>query len=121
MVAVMNLKILACRFHNMFYFPFKAQPPATTAVPPGNCSNPKAIPNGDYCYIAVVNHVRSWPEASYACQKNGMQLASVHSKAEMDFISTLISQANVTDPTNKPNTWLGLSKGAQGKIRVTFM
>ena len=64
--------------------------------------------------MAVVNQLRSWPEANYACQKYGMQLASVQSKPEMDFISVLVSQANVTDPTKKPNIWLGLSKGPQG-------
>ena len=64
--------------------------------------------------MAQVNARNTWPEANFQCQKSGMELVSVHSKQEMDFIFTLVGQANVTDPQYKPNIWLGLSKGPQG-------
>ena len=91
------------------------RPPATTPTPPGNCSDPTWIPNGDYCYYASVNHAQSWPEANYQCQKAGMDLVSVHSKAEMDFVLNLVTQAKVSDPQKKPNIWIGLTKGPDGE------
>ena len=98
------------------YFFSTVRPPASTPPTPGNCSSPSWIPNGGYCYTVFVNNGRSWPEANYQCRKSGMELVSVHSKAEMDFVFNLVTQAKVTDPQNKPNIWLGLSKGAQGML-----
>lgn len=50
------------------------------------------------------------------CQRSGMQLASIHSAAEMTLVMTLIAQADVTDPNFQPNVWLGMSQGgSQGK------
>lgn len=96
------------------FTPQLVKPPATTPPPPGNCANSKWIPNGDYCYFASVNQGRSWPEANYQCQKSGMQLLSVHSQTEMDFVLNLIGQAKVTNQQYKPNIWTGLAKGPQG-------
>lgn len=93
---------------------FSVKPPKPTPTPPGNCANSKWIPNGDYCYSVSVNQGRSWPEANYQCQKNGMKLVSVHSKAEMDFIFNLVKQAKVFNPQYKPNIFIGLAKGPQG-------
>ena len=90
------------------------KPPATTPPPPGQCGNSKWIPNGDYCYTVSVNQGRSWPEANYQCQKLGMELASIHSQAEMTFVLNLVTQAKVTDPHYKPNVFIGLSKNPLG-------
>ena len=91
-----------------------AKPPTTNPTPPGNCSDPNWIPNEGFCYMAQVNAHNTWPEANFQCQKSGMELVSVHSRQEMDFIFTLVGQTTVKDPKYKPNIWLGLSKGSQG-------
>ena len=118
--AVLGERIFICNVRHHFCF-FAVKPPATTAPPPGNCANPKWIPNGDYCYSVSVNQGRSWPEANFQCQKSGMQLVSVHSEADMNFLLNLVSQAKVNNPQYKPNIWVGLAKGPMGMCSIPFI
>ena len=56
----------------------------------------------DYCYMKM-NQARSWQYANDHCRHHGGHLASVHSKAENDFI--------------QGDYWIGLINLHQGSIK----
>ncbi|KAF4077177.1 hypothetical protein AMELA_G00205040 [Ameiurus melas] len=81
-------------------------PPPTPPPGDGECL-PFWHAYGSYCYI-VFNEKqgRSWPEARHLCQEiPGSDLASVHSRAEMEFLTN-------TNNTGIHHLWLGLSRDA---------
>ncbi|XP_050405448.2 macrophage mannose receptor 1 [Patella vulgata] len=92
-------------------------PPPTTPMPSGRCRDPNWTMFGDYCYYSVVQ-TKSWPEARYVCQRQGMELVSLQSKKEMIFVKDLITSTLVTTRryfyssalNSVSRIWLGLYK-----------
>ncbi|XP_071103799.1 macrophage mannose receptor 1-like isoform X2 [Haliotis cracherodii] len=98
-------------------------PPPTTPIPPGFCPDRTWTAHGDSCYFAAPSERKSWPEANFLCREMGMELMTVHSQADLDFIKTLL-ETQLTTPKysfslyfNKPNVWLGLRKSQDGGFR----
>ncbi|TRY84221.1 hypothetical protein DNTS_026642 [Danionella cerebrum] len=85
----------------------KEKPPATPAPGSGRCLSGWHH-YGRYCYLsmgaALISGGVSWPEARHICQEvNGGDLASIHSRAEMEFLRTI-------NTTKGENTWIGLTR-----------
>lgn len=79
-------------------------PPPTPPPGDGICL-PGWWPYGHYCYF-VYNGKQgfSWPEAQHYCRLvNGADLASVHSRAEANFLLSI-------NYTRYHNVWLGLTR-----------
>lgn len=79
------------------------KPPSTPAPGDGRCL-PSWIPYGRHCYY-VYNGPQgfSWPDSRHYCQVVKAELASVHSRAEVEFIRTL-------NYTKQHNIWIGLTR-----------
>uniref|UniRef100_A0A8C2IH35 C-type lectin domain-containing protein n=1 Tax=Cyprinus carpio TaxID=7962 RepID=A0A8C2IH35_CYPCA len=79
-------------------------PPSTPAPGDGKCSL-GWWSYGRYCYYAYNGKVGySWPEARHICQEvNGGELASIHSRAEVEFIRNI-------NYTKYHNVWIGLTR-----------
>ena len=54
----------------------------------------------DHCYVLELNTTKKWQEAENDCRSKGGHLASIHSKAEGDFIIKLAGSSTVP-------IWLG--------------
>lgn len=82
----------------------KEKPPSTPAPGDGKCSL-GWWSYGRYCYYAYNGKVGySWPEARHICQEvNGGELASIHSRAEVEFIRNI-------NYTKYHNVWIGLTR-----------
>uniref|UniRef100_A0A8C2GRF6 C-type lectin domain-containing protein n=1 Tax=Cyprinus carpio TaxID=7962 RepID=A0A8C2GRF6_CYPCA len=80
------------------------KPPSTPAPGDGKCSL-GWWSYGRYCYYAYNGKVGySWPEARHICQEvNGGELASIHSRAEVEFIRNI-------NYTKYHNVWIGLTR-----------
>lgn len=78
-------------------------PPPTPAPGDGKCL-PSFVPYGRYCYF-VYNEKQgySWPTARHLCQKGKMELASVHSRADVEFLRKI-------NYTKNHHMWIGLTR-----------
>ena len=78
-------------------------PPPTPVPGDGKCL-PFWIPYGRYCYF-VYNQQKgfSWPDSRHYCQEVKAELASIHSRAEVEFIRNL-------NYTKHHNIWIGLTR-----------
>uniref|UniRef100_A0A669C8T6 C-type lectin domain-containing protein n=1 Tax=Oreochromis niloticus TaxID=8128 RepID=A0A669C8T6_ORENI len=85
-------------------FTFKKKKPPTTPAPgDGKCLE-FAIPYGKYCYYVYSGEVGfSWPDSEHYCQAGRMELVSIHSRAEVEFIKSLNYSKNM-------NLWIGLTR-----------
>ncbi|KAH9490404.1 hypothetical protein Btru_035117 [Bulinus truncatus] len=96
----------------------KDSPPPTTPGPKGHCVNANAKRYGDFCYLIKLNEQMSWPEASYTCGRQGMQLASIHSEGELQFlrdqIDALEAEASSISYVMRTNFWIGLIRDSAG-------
>lgn len=83
---------------------YAEKPPSTPAPGDGKCSL-GWWSYGRYCYYAYNGKVGySWPEARHICQEvNGGELASIHSRAEVEFIRNI-------NYTKYHNVWIGLTR-----------
>ncbi|XP_030005898.1 macrophage mannose receptor 1 [Sphaeramia orbicularis] len=81
----------------------KEKPPPTPAPGDGMCM-PFFVPYGRYCYT-VYNELKgySWSDARLVCQSFRAELASVHSRAEVEFLRTL-------NGSKYHNIWIGLTR-----------
>lgn len=79
------------------------KPPTTPAPGSGSCI-PLFEPYGHHCYL-VYNAKQgfSWPDARHYCQLFHGELASVHSRAEVEFIRKL-------NHTWYHDLWIGLTR-----------
>uniref|UniRef100_A0A8C2YWY6 C-type lectin domain-containing protein n=1 Tax=Cyclopterus lumpus TaxID=8103 RepID=A0A8C2YWY6_CYCLU len=79
------------------------KPPPTPATSDGKCL-PFWILYGRYCYY-VYNGQKgfSWPDSRHYCQTVKADLASLHSRAEVEFIRNL-------NYTKYHNVWIGLTR-----------
>lgn len=75
----------------------------TPAPGDGKCL-PLWIPYGRYCYW-VYNEQKgfSWPDSRHYCREAKTELASFHSRAELEFIRNL-------NHTKYHNLWIGLTR-----------
>uniref|UniRef100_A0A8C2WHF1 C-type lectin domain-containing protein n=1 Tax=Cyclopterus lumpus TaxID=8103 RepID=A0A8C2WHF1_CYCLU len=82
---------------------FNQKPPPTPATSDGKCL-PFWILYGRYCYY-VYNGQKgfSWPDSRHYCQTVKADLASLHSRAEVEFIRNL-------NYTKYHNVWIGLTR-----------
>uniref|UniRef100_A0A3B5AF54 C-type lectin domain-containing protein n=1 Tax=Stegastes partitus TaxID=144197 RepID=A0A3B5AF54_9TELE len=80
-----------------------AKPPPTPAPGDGKCL-PFWVPYGHHCY-SVYNGPEgfSWPDARHYCQSVRTELASIHSRAELEFIRNM-------NYTKNHNIWIGLTR-----------
>ncbi|KAM8872531.1 uncharacterized protein ACB058_004460 isoform 1-T1 [Synchiropus picturatus] len=85
----------------------KENPPPTPAPGDGKCL-PFWKPYGRYCYY-VYNEAQgfSWPDSRHYCREVQAELASIHSRAELEFIRKL-------DHSKKHHLWIGLTRGENG-------
>ncbi|CAO4370411.1 unnamed protein product [Caenorhabditis nigoni] len=86
--------------------------PTTTCPPqkPNNCPSRYAwLEETNSCYKTIVRQA-NFTEANAACQYEGAQLASVHSKLENDFLVEISTThlVNETSPTLKTHVYIGL-------------
>ncbi|KAI8778039.1 lymphocyte antigen 75 [Biomphalaria glabrata] len=86
----------------------------TATVPLHNnqilCKDGKSVQHGDYCYL-MKRHQVSWSEADHVCKHRGMQLVSIHSKSQTDFL------VNFTQHTSKTfYYWIGLVSYKNGSF-----
>lgn len=85
-------------------------PPPTPAPGDGMCL-PFWHPYGRYCYFVYDGQQGySWPDSRHYCQSIRGDLASVHSRAEVEFIRTL-------NYTKNHNIWIGLTRDANRERR----
>uniref|UniRef100_A0A672FTY6 C-type lectin domain-containing protein n=1 Tax=Salarias fasciatus TaxID=181472 RepID=A0A672FTY6_SALFA len=62
------------------------------------------VPYGRHCYYAYDGRKGfSWPEAQHSCQQAHAELASFHSRAEVEFIVSL-------NRTKYHHLWIGLTR-----------
>ncbi|XP_068609207.1 uncharacterized protein [Brachionichthys hirsutus] len=79
------------------------EPPPTPAPGDGKCL-PFWAPYGSYCYSVYDGQQGySWPDSRLYCQSRGAELASVHSRAEVNFIRNM-------NYTKYHNIWIGLTR-----------
>lgn len=82
---------------------FAETPPPTPAPGDGKCL-PWWVPYGHFCYY-VYNGVQSfsWPDSRHYCQSFKTELASFHSRAEVEFIRNF-------NHSRHHNLWIGLTR-----------
>ncbi|XP_033107417.1 macrophage mannose receptor 1-like isoform X2 [Anneissia japonica] len=75
---------------------------------PGTCPTDWE-PFGSYCYYFELNgrSTISWPEAQFSCARIGAHLASIHTKADNDFISKKATDSGL-------DLWVGLYRTDAG-------
>lgn len=90
------------------------KPPPTPAPGNGKCL-PFWEPYGHHCYY-VYNGQQgfSWPDSRHYCQSIRAELASVHSRAEVEFIRNL-------NYTKIHNIWIGLTRDSNCECRQRTM
>ncbi|KAK6969999.1 lymphocyte antigen 75, partial [Biomphalaria glabrata] len=86
----------------------------TATVPLHNnqilCKDGKSVQHGDYCYL-MKRHQVSWPEADHVCKHRGMQLVSIHSNSQTNFL------VNFTQHTSETfYYWIGLVSYKNGSF-----
>ncbi|XP_042365609.1 macrophage mannose receptor 1 [Plectropomus leopardus] len=81
----------------------KEKPPPTPAAGDGKCL-PFWVPYGRYCYYVYNGKDGySWPDSRHYCHAARTELASIHSRAEVEFIRSL-------NYTKYHNIWIGLTR-----------
>uniref|UniRef100_A0A0B7BIK3 Macrophage mannose receptor 1-like n=1 Tax=Arion vulgaris TaxID=1028688 RepID=A0A0B7BIK3_9EUPU len=98
----------------------KSEPPIPTPSTRGYCASSNLEPFGNFCYLAKPDDHVSWPEASYKCSQMGMEIISVHSEAENNFVKGYVN--GITSYTNEYGfyhhaVWLGLQRDLEGGFR----
>ncbi|KAK0067568.1 lymphocyte antigen 75 [Biomphalaria pfeifferi] len=74
------------------------------------CKDGKSVQHGDYCYL-MTKHQVSWPEADHVCKHRGMQLVSIHSNSQTNFL------VNYTQHTSETlYYWIGLVSYRNGSF-----
>lgn len=90
-------------------------PPPTPPPSLVSCDGSAPIGIGLSCYYISGLDTKTWPEASYVCEKMGMELASFHSLAEMNVIVQKFQnyqpQPGEQAPRFPENIWIGMTKG----------
>nr|XP_011422437.3 macrophage mannose receptor 1 isoform X2 [Crassostrea gigas] len=90
-------------------------PPPTPLPSLVSCDGSAPIGIGLSCYYISGLDTKTWPEASYVCEKKGMELASFHSMAEMNVIIQKFQnyqpQPGEQAPRFPENIWIGMTKG----------
>ncbi|KAK6969993.1 macrophage mannose receptor 1-like isoform X1, partial [Biomphalaria glabrata] len=86
----------------------------TATVPLHNnqtlCKDGKSVQHGEYCYLKTKHQV-SWSEADHVCRHRGMQLVSIHSNSQTDFL------VNYTQHTSETlYYWIGLVSYKNGSF-----
>ncbi|XP_035696905.1 C-type lectin lectoxin-Lio3-like [Branchiostoma floridae] len=81
-----------------------------------NCQQVKPCPSGwrdrnNYCYKLMTDRV-NWKTADANCKKQRANLASIHSQAEMNFVSALIT--NAPQSGEQPIVWFGMNRWWDG-------
>lgn len=103
-----------CQFFNI-----SDTPPPTPLPSLVSCDGSAPIGIGLSCYYISGLDTKTWPEASYVCEKKGMELASFHSMAEMNVIIQKFQnyqpQPGEQAPRFRENIWIGMTKGFSGK------
>ncbi|KAL5010899.1 hypothetical protein ScPMuIL_013204 [Solemya velum] len=74
---------------------------------------------GDYCYYLSIKHAQTWSTANQICRLMGMELVSVHSKLETQFIMQEVQENLPDDMTESFQThgiklWTGLRRSGSG-------
>lgn len=87
------------------------KPPPTLAPGSGKCL-PFWETYGHHCYF-VYNGQQgfSWPDSRHYCQSAKGELASIHSRAEVEFIRNL-------NYTKYHDLWIGLTRDSNCKTRM---
>lgn len=97
-------------------------PPPTPPPSLVSCDGSAPIGIGLSCYYISGLDTKTWPEASYVCEKMGMELASFHSLAEMNVIVQKFQnyqpQPGEQAPRFPENIWIGMTKGFSGNETV---
>ncbi|MEQ2170772.1 hypothetical protein GOODEAATRI_003801 [Goodea atripinnis] len=79
------------------------KPPPTPSPGDGKCLS-FWVPYGRYCYLVYDGKEGfSWNDARHYCQSVRTELASIHSRAELEFIRSL-------NNTKNHNLWIGLTR-----------
>nr|XP_006816218.1 PREDICTED: uncharacterized protein LOC102809517 [Saccoglossus kowalevskii] len=83
--------------------------PTTPKPSHGSCPTGSTwIEYANHCYsFAGVQERKSWPEASYECQRIDGYLVTIHSEAENQYIQSRINE-------NNNNIWIGLTRTQLG-------
>lgn len=106
-----------CDIH--VYLSISDTPPPTPLPSLVSCDGSAPIGIGLSCYYISGLDTKTWPEASYVCEKKGMELASFHSVAEMNVIIQKFQnyqpQPGEQAPRFPENIWIGMTKGFSGK------
>ncbi|XP_064597162.1 LOW QUALITY PROTEIN: macrophage mannose receptor 1-like [Liolophura sinensis] len=85
------------------------KPPPVTSPYPGHCADKSWNKWGDMCYYVQMSPRSSWPEAKFTCERKGMQLVSIHSRTEADYVYKLVMKKKPRYGSS--NVWIGLLKG----------
>ncbi|XP_055995966.1 macrophage mannose receptor 1-like isoform X2 [Ostrea edulis] len=89
--------------------------PPTPPLSSVSCDGAAPIAVGESCFYISGFKTKTWPEASYICERMGMELASFHSLAEMTTVlqkfQTYQAQPGEEVPRFAENIWTGMTKG----------
>ncbi|XP_071157457.1 macrophage mannose receptor 1-like [Mytilus edulis] len=89
-----------------------AQPPLTTPAPQGHCRHSDDILWGDFCYYFSPFNYKSWPSSRYICTTRIMDLVSITSAEELNFVwNVMLNFRNRQNHHSEKNMWIGLNKG----------
>lgn len=92
--------------------------PPTPPLSSVSCDGAAPIAVGESCFYISGFKTKTWPEASYICERMGMELASFHSLAEMTTVlqkfQTYQAQPGEEVPRFAENIWTGMTKGFSG-------
>ncbi|CAG2193307.1 CD206 [Mytilus edulis] len=89
-----------------------AQPPLTTPAPRGHCRHSDDILWGDFCYYFSPFNYKSWPSSRYICTTRIMDLVSITSAEELNFVwNVMLNFRNRQNHHSEKNMWIGLNKG----------
>ncbi|GFO24148.1 macrophage mannose receptor 1-like [Plakobranchus ocellatus] len=89
-------------------------PPAPSSLQ-GNCADPDHTPFQGYCYMIIKDKKRSWSGANRKCDRMSMELTSVHSKAEVDFLANLMKNED-----SGRVAWIGFQKSSDRIRKYKF-
>ncbi|KAH9523861.1 hypothetical protein Btru_047253, partial [Bulinus truncatus] len=85
-------------------------PARTTPVAANYCADRKLAKFGKFCYLIKDKEKLSWPEANHKCQRMNMQLVSIHSSGQVEFLLDELKRlkGNWSYIKNGVNLWTGL-------------
>ncbi|XP_063422181.1 macrophage mannose receptor 1-like [Mytilus trossulus] len=94
--------------------------PPVTSAPNGHCKNPDETIYNNFCYYFSPLTYMDWPSAGYTCTKRGMDLVSITSAIELDYVFTTSLNARSRNGKHiAQNIWIGLNKGLQSSFQWT--